>query len=49
MACVTLQHELFFISLVAHFTAQQIIAAGILRVLSQHGVAGWCYFLGFVA
>jgi hypothetical protein len=49
MACVTLQHELFFISLVAHFTAQQIIAAGMLKVLSQHGVADRCYFLGFVA
>jgi hypothetical protein len=49
MACVTLQHVLFFISLVTHFTAQQIIAAGILRVPSQHGVADWGYFLGFVA
>jgi hypothetical protein len=37
MPCVTGQHELFFISLVAHFTAltaQQVIAAGILSVLS---------------
>jgi hypothetical protein len=49
VARVTLQQRLFCVGLVADFTAQQVVAAGIFRVCNEHGVADGCHFLSFVA